>query len=327
MENRLKQLERREKECPVVSIVIPTYNRAEFIGAAIASVLGQSYGCLELIVIDDGSTDETAQVVGSFRDPRLRFVRQENQGRSAARNCAIRMTRGRYIAFLDSDDEYMQDKLLLQVAYMDSHPEVGMIYTSAQCINAAGDMLEGHVYEATVGGDIYRDVAFFRPVTITLPTVMLRREVLDTVGLFDEVMERFEDTDLWRRIAKRFYVGVIESPTCRLRTHNQNHLLSQNPDQIAAAIDYYVGKIFREDVDMDPTFLKRGASGLFEYYGKAFVSVAGWRLRGIVLLGHAILLSPGRVVHVMLAGTGSLLRSLVRQNHAPGSRTEETNHG
>lgn len=312
MEDKLKLLKEREAEYPIVSVIIPTYNRAEFVGAAIASVLGQTFSRFELIVIDDGSSDATDQVIRSFHDPRLTFVRQENQGRSAARNRAIRMARGKYIAFLDSDDEYLQDKLFLQVTYMEAHPEVGMLYTSAQCINADGEPLEQHTYKADIEGDIYRDVAFFRPVTITLPTVMLRREVLEAAGLFDEAMERFEDTDLWRRIAKRFRVGVIERSTCRLRTHPENELASQNPDRITAAIEYYVDKIFREDVDIDTAFLKRGASGLFEYYGKAFLTVPGWRRRGIQLLGRAIFLFPARAAHIMIAGTGLVVRSVAQ---------------
>jgi glycosyltransferase involved in cell wall biosynthesis len=298
---------------PVVSIIMPTYNRAEFISAAISSVLRQTYESFELIVIDDGSTDETAQVIRSFTDQRVLFVRQANHGRSAARNRALGMARGRYIAFLDSDDEYLPDKLSLQVAYMDRHPDIGMIYTSAQCINAAGEPLDGYDYVATAQGNIYRDIAFFRPVTITLPTVMLRREVLDIVGLFDVAMERFEDTDLWRRIAKRFRIGVIESPTCRLRTHTTNILISQNPELVVAAIDYYVSKIFQEDADVEISFLRHGASGLYAYYGKAFVSVPGWRRRGFALISRAILLCPSRIAHVAFAGMGSLLRSLIRQ--------------
>lgn len=319
-------LEKREGDGPVVSVVIPTYNRVEFIGAAISSVLGQSYECFELIVVDDGSTDLTAQVVLSFTDSRLIFIKQENQGRSAARNRAIAMARGRYIAFLDSDDEYLQDKLLLQVAYMDSHPEVGLLYTSAQCINATGETMVDHDYMATVEGNIYREIAFFRPVTITLPTVMLRREVLDKVGGFDVAMERFEDTDLWRRIAKQFRVGVIESSTCRLRTHASNALISQDPGRITEAIEYYVAKVFREDTDVDAAFRRQGASKLFTYYGKAFISVPGWRRRGFALLGRAILLCQTRTVHVMFDGAGTLLRSLVHQYFVSNSKARPPNN-
>src|SRR5690554_3087136 len=102
-ETRLMLMKGGKDIAPVVSIIMPTYNRAEFISAAISSVLRQTYESFELIVIDDGSTDETAQVIRSFTDQRVLFVRQANHGRSAARNRALGMARGRYIAFLDSD--------------------------------------------------------------------------------------------------------------------------------------------------------------------------------------------------------------------------------
>lgn len=300
------------RSTPTVSVIIPTYNRAALIGKAISSVLVQTYKDFELIVVDDGSSDETVDVITSFRDERIVFLRQENRGRSAARNRAIAVSRGRYVAFLDSDDEYLDHKLEQQVAYMDAHPAIGMVYTSAHCIDEQGQLLR-HSYVASVAGNIYKEIAFFQPVTITLPTVMVRREVLSEVGLFDEAMERFEDTDLWRRIAKKFQVGVIRQPTCNLRTHSGNVLTSQNAGKIVEAIEYYVTKIFRDDTDVGSVFLRRGASCLFEYYGKAFLSVPGWRRRGFVLLGRSIAFAPGRGVGVVLAGCKVIVRSFIQQ--------------
>ena len=162
---------------PTVSVIIPTFNRAEFICSAIKSVLKQTYSDFELIVVDDGSTDDTGLRVRQLNDSRLKYIWQPNHGRSHARNRAILEAKGSFIAFLDSDDLYLPEKLALQVDYFNQHPEVSMIYTSAYCINEAGNRLP-ETYEATVSGHIYQDIAFFRPVTITLPTVMVRRKVL-----------------------------------------------------------------------------------------------------------------------------------------------------
>jgi len=260
------------RENNTVSVVIPTYNRGEFIHAAVASVLAQSYRNLEVIVVDDGSNDATASILDAIDDPRLRYVRQENQGRSHARNVALRLAVGRYIAFLDSDDWYLPNKLALQVDYLEAHADVDMLYTASICVDEAGNPL-GHTYEATACGDIYAEVAFFLPVTITLPTVMLRREVLDSVGLFDERMERFEDTDLWRRIAKRHRVGTIAEPTCKVRTHADNTLRNQDPAKIVAAINYYIDKVNREDSDIDPLIRGAGARRLCEYYAAAMLTL------------------------------------------------------
>lgn len=259
-------------ETKTVSVVIPTYNRGAFIRDAVDSVLAQSYRNLEVIVVDDGSTDNTAAILAAIDDPRLHYIRQENQGRSHARNVALRLAVGDYIAFLDSDDIYLPGKLRLQVDYLDANPDIVMVYTSANCIDESGRPL-GKTYEATVSGDIYAEVAFFLPVTVILPTVMLRREVLAATGLFDEQMERFEDTDMWRRIARRYPVRALAEPTCKVRTHTDNSLKNQDPSRVIAAIDYYADKVNREDSDVDPLVRGAGVRRLYEYYAHGMRSL------------------------------------------------------
>lgn len=268
---------------PKVSVIIPTYNRGKFLGAAIHSVLAQTFSDFEIIVVDDGSTDDSAAIIKEIHDDRLIYIYQDNQGRSNARNFALNLARGSYITFLDSDDLYLPSKLELQVSYLDSHPNVGMIYTSALCINEGGDPLP-HKYEASVSGYIYNDIAFFTPVTITLPTVMARREVFDVVGGFDEQMHRFEDTDMWRRISKSYYIGAIREYTCELRTHDDNSLLAQNPTHILTALDYYSAKILREDQDVSMLVRRKGLASIYMYYGQALQSVPLWRKKGRSLL-------------------------------------------
>jgi glycosyltransferase involved in cell wall biosynthesis len=295
-------------DSPEVSVILPTYNRAAYLPAAVESVLSQSFRSLELIVVDDGSTDETLHVIKQFSDERLIYLRQENRGRSFARNRAIGQARGRFIAFLDSDDEYLPGKLKLQVAFMREHPDVGMLYTSAVCIDKDGNPIP-YAYSASVGGSIYCDVAFFVPVTVTLPTVIVRKEVLDVTGAFDLNMSRFEDTDLWRRIAKRYRVGALDIPTCRLRTHDDNALVAQDPKGIVEAIDYYVRKIFAEDSDVGSAFLKQGAARLYAYYGRALVRVRGRRSYGLRLLGKAFVLSPTSMPAIFLGWVKAWIRS------------------
>lgn len=276
---------------PTVSVIIPTYNRAHFIGEAISSVLSQTYPDFEIIVIDDGSSDETEKVVGGFSDPRVVYLKQVNLGRSRARNSGFLLARGRYIAFLDSDDLYLPEKLAIQVAYLDRHPDVGMVYTSAFCIDYAGEALRDN-YVASVSGRIYKSIAFFRPVTITLPTVMARRELFDEVGVFDEEMHRFEDTDMWRRISKATIIDGLPDFTCKLRTHSDNSLSSQDPGQIIASLDYYAKKILREDRKIGWRSLRHGLGGLYFYYGRAFLTVPKWRSQGVYLLQKACVYWP-----------------------------------
>lgn len=272
---------------PVISVIIPTYNRERYISDAIQSVLDQNFPDFEIIVVDDGSTDHTGNVVRAFQSEKIRYIYQPNYGRSKARNHALGLARGRYIAFLDSDDLYLPGKLLLQVAYMEANPEVGMIYTSARCVDEYGVPLMDN-YEATASGWIYERIAFFVPVTITLPTVMVRREVFDKVGVFDVAMERFEDTDIWRRISKHYQINALSEQTCLLRTHRDNALAAQDPAKIAAALNYYVEKIGREDSDIGLILRRKGIARLYGYYGAAMRTNPTWRAMGYSFLLRAM---------------------------------------
>jgi glycosyltransferase involved in cell wall biosynthesis len=257
---------------PRVSIIIPTYNRANFIGEAVASALGQDYPDIEVIVIDDGSTDETKDVLSTFRDQRLVCVHQENAGRSRARNRGVAMAHGEYITFLDSDDYYLPSKVGTQVAFLDANPEFGMAYMSGFCVE--DDRLAiNSTYRATLTGRIYPQIAFFRPHTITLPNVMVRKEILKKVGPFDEVMQRFEDTDLWRRMSKITLIAGIDEIGSHIRTHAGNKLESCDPSTIASAIDYYCAKICVEDKDIDPLIVGAGIRRLYEFYARAMRTV------------------------------------------------------
>jgi len=298
---------------PKVSVIIPTYNRARFIGAAVESVLAQTFTDFELILVDDGSTDETSEIVHRYLDdPRILYIQQNNRGRSHARNRALAVARGAYIAFLDSDDSYLAEKLANQVAYLDGWPDVDMIYTSATCVDEAGKPLAVQAYNAREEGDIYDLIAFFQPLTITLPTVMVRRTVMDRVGGFDVNMERFEDTDLWRRIAKSHRVGAMPEVTCLLTTHEDNSLANQNPGKIIRAIDYYITKVFRDDADRGMPSLRQGASRLCEYYGRALLLASDHRGKGLSLLTQAIAHAPSRSPGIMLRAIRTLGGAVLR---------------
>ena len=267
---------------PRVSIIIPTYNRANFLGDAVASALGQDYQDIEVIVIDDGSTDETKDVLATFRDRRLVCVRQDNAGRSRARNRAIAMARGEYITFLDSDDYYLPSKVGTQVAFLDANPEYGMAYMSGLCVDDDRQALN-MTYHASISGKIYPQIAFYCPHTITLPNVIVRKEILQQVGPFDEAMQRFEDTDLWRRVSKITSIAGIDEIGCHIRTHAGNTLQACDPESISSAIDYYVAKIQAEDKDVDPLVVGAGICRLYELYGAAMKSVKAFEPIGMRL--------------------------------------------
>lgn len=295
---------------PLISVILPTYNRAHFIEQAIISVLSQTGVTFELIVIDDGSTDTTAEILQGILDPNLRIITQENQGRSAARNNGLKLARGKFIAFLDSDDRYLPGKLVRQVTYLNAHPEHEMVYTAARCVNFAGVVLDIQPYRASAEGFIYKKIAFHQPLTITLPTVMLRREVIERCGGFDEELDRFEDTDLWRRIAKIGSIGAIDEFTCDITTHDGNSISAQDPEQLACEVLQYIKKVFLDDSDLGSVLLRNGASILCSYYGRALLYLPRGRSAAVRLFGQSITFAPWRAAIIVLQGMRSIIGAL-----------------
>ena len=252
---------------PKVSVIIPTYNRAHLIKQSVQSVLEQSYQDFEIIIVDDGSTDNTDQVIRDLgKLVNIVYRYQENQGRSKARNTGLRIATGQYITFLDSDDTYLQNKLQVQVEFLDSHPDIGMVYASSACEDEFGNSL-GSQYLAFAQGQIYEQIAFCSPVTIILPTVMVRREIIEKVGFFDENLNRFEDTDYWRRISRICLIGAIPQVLCRIKTHSGNIVTAQNPVTLVNDVKKYVNKVLDEDANNSSAFLRRGSCRLYFIYG------------------------------------------------------------
>jgi glycosyltransferase involved in cell wall biosynthesis len=195
-----------------VSVIIPTYNRAATLGRAIESVLSQDHRALELIVVDDGSSDATPDLLASIDDPRLRCVRQPNRGVSAARNRGIAEAHGDYIAFLDSDDEWLPGKLSVQVDRLaGSASDVALVIGGLRIVRSGEEhevlpQYEGRVFEALLADNVLLGLC---------SNALIRREVFETVGGFDESLPAIEDYDLAVRIAHFFRVAAIREPMAR----------------------------------------------------------------------------------------------------------------
>jgi glycosyltransferase involved in cell wall biosynthesis len=193
---------------PLVSVIIPTFNRADFLREAIDSVLAQTEKDFELIVVDDGSTDQTKEMLAAYGE-RILYLFQTNAGASAARNLGIRQAQGRFITFLDSDDLWLPKKLSRQIEWMAAHPDLMLCYTEEIWIRRGARVNQKKIH-AKVGGWIY---PLCLPRCIISPSsVLMRRELFDAAGLFDERLPICEDYDLWLRVASRFEVGFIPEP-------------------------------------------------------------------------------------------------------------------
>jgi len=190
-----------------VSIITPTYNRANLLSRALESALGQTFKDFELLVIDDGSTDGTAELMARYtaRDPRVRYlVQPENAGVSAARNRGFREGHGRFYALLDSDDEWCPEKLEQQVAAFDKMPpEVGLIYTAVETLGP-----ERWIHHPKHRGDLSTKLLIENVIHGT-SSVMLRREAVEQTGMFDEGIPAVEDWDYWIRLSRHFQVSYL----------------------------------------------------------------------------------------------------------------------
>ncbi len=191
---------------PRFSVIIPVYNRERFIARAIESVLAQTYRDFELIVVDDGSTDSTPEIVARYP---VRLLRQENRGVSAARNRGIAAARGEIIAFLDSDDAWKARKLEVQAAYFESHPECKIHQTDEIWIRN-GTFLNKHKKHQKKSGHIFYDSLHL--CLISPSAVAIRRELFDEVGVFREDFPVCEDYELWLRITKHYEVCYSPEP-------------------------------------------------------------------------------------------------------------------
>jgi glycosyltransferase involved in cell wall biosynthesis len=206
---------------PAVSVVMPAYNRERYVGEAIESVLAQTFSDFELIVVDDGSTDATPQRVASLRDPRIRLLRREHRGISAAMNAGLRTARGAYVARLDSDDVWLPALLATQVAVLESRLEVGVVYARAQGMEADGT-LTTHVWGVAprYPRDSLRSL-LHGDCTCNI-TVVARRECLERAGLYDESLGTNEDWDLWLRVARHCRFAFTDRVLARFRWHEGN---------------------------------------------------------------------------------------------------------
>lgn len=207
-----------------VSVIIPTYNRAEMVGEAIESVLNQDFSSFELIVIDDGSTDQTSKVLRSF-GRRIRSIRQENKGVSAARNLGICHASGEWIAFLDSDDLWLPGKLTAQVDFFRRNPASLICQTQEIWIRNGRRVNPKHRHEKRSGMIFEPSLAL---CLVSPSAVMIRRSLFDLVGRFDENLPACEDYDLWLRIGRRFPVHLIDRPLIVKRGGHEDQL-SQTP--------------------------------------------------------------------------------------------------
>jgi glycosyltransferase involved in cell wall biosynthesis len=226
-----------------VDVIIPAFNAAKYLPFALESVASQTFDDWGILLIDDGSTDNTAEVVAPFLarlGSKLRYIRQENRGLPAARNTAIRNSTAEFLALLDADDIWLPCRLAESVAMLEARPQAGVAYglvTHMDSEGRPGSTFEGNQShaEGRIASQIY-----MRRVELPCPTVTFRRRSVDEVGLFDETMRATEDRDLWLRIALRYEVAFIPKVLAYYRVSPNS--MSANAQRMLQAQMHFIRK-------------------------------------------------------------------------------------
>lgn len=221
----------------MISVVLPTYNRAYVLQRAIESIQKQSYYNLEIIVVDDGSTDNTRQVVRKIPDTRIRYIQSpKNAGVSHARNLGIVAAKGDYIAFQDSDDVWRKDKLEKQMKCM-QEKDYGMVYSAFEREFQDGSVVYYPPKDMLLEkkqGDILESL--LEKNLVSTQTMLVKREVFQEVGLFNEGMSNLEDYELAVRIAKKYSIGIVDEPLVHINTLEDG--INQNQIEALVNISY-----------------------------------------------------------------------------------------
>ncbi len=290
----------------LVSVIIPAYNCQSFVAETIRSVLWQTYDNWEVIIVDDGSTDDLHELIDGFigNDLRIQYIRQENRGVSAARNHGFSKSKGDYLAFLDADDVWLRDNLKMKVKLMEDSG-ASLVHSDGAVINENSRLL-GTTLEG-MEGDVLTPLLLWKGTQIPGPSsILVRRDVLEKVGLFDENLSTAADRDLFIRIAAHYKIARVAHVTWQYRVHNHN--MHKN--------------ISVMESDMIAVYNKAREAGLFGtkaferkcYAAMYLVLAASWagdgrnRGRGFVLLMKALGQDPFAIFNVLQRAANRFIR-------------------
>jgi glycosyltransferase involved in cell wall biosynthesis len=231
---------------PRVSVIVPSYNAARFLPASLDSVIAQTYEDWEIIVVDDGSSDDTADVLACYQSrlkDKLRCIRKANGGPSAARNAGIRVAQGEIVALLDADDIWLPSRLSRSVEELDRDPEVGLVHARVARISVQGVVINEPFADSKYLAGRIAPYIYTRRAHIMCVTVTFRRCAVDADDAFDERLRAAEDRDLWFRIAQTFKVAYIDEILAQYRISPAS--VSKDSRRMVAADLTFVEKHYR----------------------------------------------------------------------------------
>ena len=205
---------------PLVSIITPVYNGSQYLSAAIESALAQTYKNFELLIVNDGSTDNSAAIIKTFiKDSRVFYIEQKNAGVAAARNTALKQARGKYIGFLDQDDLWFKNKLELQIAALEKDGSLALVHSRQDFIDSHGNKIK---YDWITGGEGYCFRENFIKNRIAVLTVLIRKNIIDEIGFFNEQLSGADDYEMWLRVTLKYPIKYIDQSLAFYRFHDSN---------------------------------------------------------------------------------------------------------
>lgn len=291
-------------EKPDVSVIIPTYNRANLVGRSIQSVLSQTYRDFEVIIVDDASKDNTEDIIKSFFDKRIRYIRhKENKGGSAARNTGIRLAKGEFLAFLDSDDEWLPEKLEKQIeVFQKTSSDVGVVYTGYYWIGNNTKTYTPPDRITQKDGNI--QAALLKENFVTTSAALVKKECFEKLGLFDERFPALQDWELFIRFSKYYCFKCIDEPLAIL--YYQSASISGNQNVRTEAMKLIIEKHLKDFKKFNETLAKHYVSiGRQSYYNGYIYKGIKYYLKAIKanplsirLLLSIIITLFGRNVHI-----------------------------
>lgn len=300
-----------------ISVIIPNYNNAHYLASAIQSVLHQTFTDYEIIVVDDGSTDNSKEVVAAFGD-KVRYIWQENKGLAGARNTGIHAARGELIGLLDADDEWLPNYLENMILLSRRFPDAAVYYCSAQAMDT-----EGKALPQVFGGPARQPESLYytllRANFLIPSTILMRRHVILDAGLFDQSLRSCEDWDLWLRILPSHPIVGTNECLVRYRIHGSS--LSANPAGMQNAHRLVIGKHFGSDDGKREIWSqdkRRAYGGVYRYHALTSIQRQSDWPAGAVYLRQALLTDP------TLATDLELFYELAFGTQPPGYR--ETAH-
>jgi GT2 family glycosyltransferase len=294
---------------PLVSVIIPAYNAERTLLATVDSVQNQTLDNIEIIIINDGSTDRTGKTIEKLNDPRIKAFSCENGGVSVARNRGIAHTTGEFIAFIDADDLWTPDKLERQLAALKAHPEAAVAYSWTQTIDERGHWL--HRYHSVfVEGDVYTEILVNNFVS-NGSNVLVRREAILSVGGFDSTLKLCEDWDFYIRLAAKYHFVVV--PDWQILYRQSSTSLSSKVEAMETAALAVISKAYKSAPAEYQHLKSRSLAWIYEYCTQQYLRCSD-DLKGVRVatqaFGNAVRFRP----QVLLEGYGqSLMRWLIKR--------------